>query len=86
MRHIYVVVATPYIEEAILKGRTDYEQPQYNRSVRYSLDGQKVLIEGLFCLDDYVWFEQYAECTGDIEEIKQYITDHLSEWQTELIE
>ena len=81
--HIYAIVSTPNIAEALTKGRIDYPQPQCNRSVRYSLDSQKVLIEGLFSDEEITWFQQYSEFIGCAPEVIDYIAQHRAEWEAE---
>jgi len=83
MNHIYVVVTAPNIEEAIIKGRTDYEQPQFNVSQRFSLDGRKLLLEGLFGDDEIAWFKEHVIFIGNLEQIRQYLSDNKEEWESE---
>ena len=86
MTHCYVVVDFPNIEEAIAKGDTDYDQPQFNRSIRYSLDGSKVLIEGLFSEEEMAWFETNGTVLGDTEQAQVYIQTNRAEWERESAE
>jgi hypothetical protein len=81
MTHLYAIV--PSCDEATTKGRDDYANPPDNRSVRYSLDGSKVLVEGLFLDDEVAWFEQVAVCIGDASQVIQHIADHRAEWETD---
>jgi len=83
MPHFYVILGVPYLEEAIIKGRTDYDQPPWNRSVQYNLDGSKVLLEGMFSDEEYGWFLGRALFIGTAEDAQRYIAGNRAEWEAE---
>ena len=84
--HIYILAEGDLIPEAVEKGRIDFNQPPFNRSVRYNVNGTKALLEGYFNSVECKWFQQNALVFEDAEQAKTYIQQNKTEWENELNE
>jgi len=81
MEHIYCLIeGEELIAEAITKGRTDYDMPDWNRQVVYSLDGTKAIVEGHFNEEEIAWFNANGYVFADAEECRQYLLSNYAEW------
>lgn len=83
MKHFYAVTSNM---DVLNMGRIGYPNPPDNVSVRYSLDGTQVLVEGLFTPEEEQWITNNGTIFYMSEQARDYIEEDKNNWEGQVNE